>query len=1053
MALGKHICKHIVYLVAMSCMSIMLHAQDTKSPVRKVEGTVNSEKDGAVIPGASIRVKGSKKGTTSDENGKFHLVVRPGDTLVVTAVGFAKLETPCNKDVLPALRLLSASKDMNEIVVVGYGNERKRNITGSITSISGAELNKAADISFDNAINGKAAGVNVLSSSGVPGSATAITIRGLSTLNPDGNQPLIVIDGMPVYGSGKNTNTSSFRNSTTATASFGGVNVSNNLTPEQSFENNPLASLNPADIESIEILKDAYATSIYGSRGSAGVILITTKKGNKGKTSFNVRYTAGAVQPIGKYSLLDGPQYNDIYTTYYKELGANKIFNSPYNTNWQDEVTRTAFTQQADVSMAGGTDKAQFFISGSYTDQPSYVINNDYKRYTGRVNVNYQASKAISLGVNMSMNYSANSSMNAPAIYRAAITKAPNLPVKDSSGNYYYGIGTNPYGKLDANPVADANLNTNTLNVSDALGNIFLQYKPYAWLSLRSEFGTQFTSSNAYTRRVKLPSGFGDDAVQSTANNRKIVVNNTINFLKTFSGNHYINAIVGQSYEQSNESTTGIGGYGFFNDNIKSITAANRRYVSSALNQKWALVSYFARANYEFENKYLAGITYRIDGSSRFASNNRYVGFPSFSAGWRISQESFLKDVKWITDLKVRGSLGYSGNNSTTSYYGSQGQYVINSDNITYAGTPILQMAQPDNPNLKWERTRSVDIGLDATLFDSRLTVVFDYYQRRIKDMILSSAIPLYQGWTSQPQNIGDMMNKGLELTITSDIIRRKNFSWALNFNISRNTNKIVKLNFGGEEVGLANDAYKYMKEGEPAAQFFLYTWQGVDPMTGNPLWNDNKGGVSTIPPASLFAVVNDVNDFRKPYGTSLPDFFGGLGNTFTYKNWELNAFLSFSYGGKMINGAKATLLTYATADAANLGTDILDHWLVPGHTTDIPKLANASITTSPGSASSTMDFTTSRTISRFLEDASYLRLRTLSLAYNVRTEKLMRATKNTVRTVQIFARASNLFTLTKYTGLDPEVNAFGSSALQSGYDEITMPQNKMYQVGFNVGL
>jgi hypothetical protein len=223
--------------------------------------------------------------------------------------------------------------------------------------------------------------------------------------------------------------------------------------------------------------------------------------------------------------------------------------------------------------------------------------------------------------------------------------------------------------------------------------------------------------------------------------------------------------------------------------------------------------------------------------------------------------------------------------------------------------------------------------------------------------------------------------------------------------------------------------------------------------MTGNPLWNDNKGGVSPIPPASLFAVVDDVNNFRKPYGTSLPDFFGGLGNTFTYKNWELNAFLSFSYGGKMINGAKATLLTYATADAANLSTDILDHWLVPGHVTAIPKLANASITTSPGSASSTMDFTTSRTISRFLEDASYLRLRTLSLAYNVKPEKLLRATRNTVRSIQIFASASNLFTLTKYTGLDPEVNAFGSSALQSGYDEITMPQNKMYQLGFNVGL
>lgn len=1022
------------------------------SPAKIIKGVITPPGSASGIPGVSVSVKGTSNGTVTDEKGNFKLLVRPADTLVISAVGFTPLHVACANKEMFALTLVKNQASMNEVVVVGYGNEQKKNITGSIASIGAKELSRSADISFDNAIIGKAAGVNILSSSGVPGSATAITIRGLSTLNPDGNQPLIVIDGIPVYGSGKDLNTRNFSNSTSPLTGFGGTTVSDNLTPNQEFENNPLSSLNPSDIESIEILKDAYATSIYGSRGSAGVILITTKKGNKGKASFNARYVAGTVKPIGKYKLLNGAQYNEVYSEYYKQLGTNQVFKSPYNTDWVDAVTRVALSQQADISMSAGTDKTQFFVSGSYTSQPSYIIKNDYKRYTGRINLTHMASSRLTLGMNMSMNFVDNTAMNAPAIYRDALLKAPNLSIKDDNGNYLYDAGSNPYGDQDVNPVADAMLNTNLLETTDAIGNFYLQYKPVNWLSLRSELGTQFSQIYAYTRRVKRPSGFGDDAVETSSNNKRLVVNNTINFLQTIASVHYINATVGQSYEQSTESSTGIGGYGFFNDQIRSIQAATNKYIKSSLRQKWALVSYFVRANYEFDNKYLAGITYRLDGSSRFGSNNRYVGFPSVSAGWRISQENFLRSVAFINDLKIRGSVGFSGNNNSTSYYGSQGQYVLNDDNLSYAGTPIVEMQQPDNPNLKWERTRSIDVGVDATLWNSRLTVVIDYYQRRIKDMIMTSAIPLYQGWTAQPQNIGDMVNKGLELTVNGELVRRKDFGWSLNFNVSTNSNKILRLNFTEEEVGSASDAFKYFKPGESAGQFYLYDWRGVDPMTGNPLWYDNKGLLSTTPPASLFAVVDDVNDFRRSYGSSLPDYYGGIGNVFTYKNWELNAFFSFSAGGKMINGSRASLLTYSTEKAPNLSEEILQRWLIPGHETVIPKLVNKSITASPGSTSSIRDFTTSRTNSRFLEDASYLRLRTVMLAYSVSPAVLQRLTRNGLRQLQVFARATNLFTITGYSGLDPEVSAFGSSALQSGYDELTMPQNKSIQFGINLG-
>lgn len=1041
------------FLLIAMVMPITLYAQRQQQRETKMNGVVQS-RDGVPIPGATIRIKGTTVSTAADEQGRFTIPINPGDTLIVIALGFAPMERIFTAG-QPLIRLIvqEADQALDQVVVVGYGDERKRNITGSIASISGDEIRKSSAGSFDNAIVGKVAGVDILSSSGVPGSATAITIRGISTLNPDGNQPLIVIDGIPVYGSGRDLNTSTFNPSTTAAIGFGGVSVADNLQPRHDFENNPLANLNPADIESIEILKDAYATAIYGSRGAAGVILITTRRGSGAHPSFNVRYISGVANPIGRYDLLDGVSYGEIYSEYYRQLGRNESFEAVHRTDWQDEVIRNAVTQQVDLSMAAGSDKMRYYLGGSYRSQPSYIIENDYERYTGRINLSYNASEAFSAGSSMSLSYTDNSSLNAASIYRQAILKAPNIPVMNEQGDYNYGRGNNAIGNMDSNPVADARRNSNSLESTQTLASIFAQYRPLSWLTLRSEFGTEMTGGTAFTRRVLRPSGFGNDAVESSSEGKKFVVNNTINLLHAGSGGHYVNAVIGQSFERSTETSRRLGGYGFFSDDINNISAAANRYISSTVKQQWALLSYFSRINYEYNNRYLAGVTYRIDGSSKFSRNRRYVGFPSFSLGWRLSEEVFLHSQQWIDDLKLRGSIGFSGNNSPFSYYGNQGQYTINSSGLTYAGTPILEIRQPDNPNLKWERTESIDIGLDAAFLQSRLTATIDYYQRHIRNMIMSSAIPLYQGWALQPQNIGEMLNSGVELTVEGRPIANANAGWTIRLNVSRNTNKLLKLNFEGEQIGAADDAFKYLREGEPISQFFLYDWVGVDPYTGDPLWSDHENNVSNIPPASLFAVVDDVNDFRKLFGSSLPLFWGGMGNTVRYKDWELDAFFSFSLGGKMINGSRATLLTYTTDEGNNLSQEILDHWKVAGHQTDVPRLANRSVTTSPGSASSVRDFTTARTNSRFLEDASYLRLRTVNLGYRIPTGALRQISAGTVRSLQVFLRGTNLWTLTGYSGIDPEVNAFGSSALQSGYDELTMPQNKMVEFGIQIGL
>ncbi|MFC3196658.1 SusC/RagA family TonB-linked outer membrane protein [Parapedobacter deserti] len=1038
----------LLLLVLMPLYPVLAQRQsDTK-----ISGVVQTQ-DGKPLPGATVRVKGTAVSTAADGFGRFSISAKPGDTLLVFTIGFAPLEKLCTPQPLLRLVMREEEQALDQVVVVGYGDERRRNITGSIASISHKEITKSSALSFDNAIVGKVAGVDVLSSSGQPGSATAITIRGISTLNPDGSQPLIVIDGIPVYGSGRDMNASTFTPSTTPASGFGGTTVADNLQTRNDFENNPLAHLNPNDIESIEVLKDAYATAIYGSRGAAGVILITTRKGTRATPSFQVRYVTGAAKPVGNHALLSGAEYGALYTEYYRQLGRGETFAADHATDWVEEVMRTAFTQQIDLSMAAGSDKMQYYLSGSYRSQPAYIINNDYERYTGRMNLTYNASDAFTVGSNVSVSHTDNTALNAASIYRQAILKAPNVPVIDENGQYVYGRGSNPIGNMDSNPVADAVLNTNALENVQTLGSLYAQYRPVKWLTFRSEFGTELTGSTAFTRRVKRPSGFGDDAVESTAQNRKVVMNNTVNVLYGGNSRHYINAVLGQSFERSTENSRTIGGYGFFSDEINNIGAAANRYISRTRKQSWALVSYFSRINYEHDNKYLAGITYRVDGSSKFSRNRRYVGFPSFSLGWRLSEESFLNGYTWIDDLKLRGSIGFSGNNSPFSYYGSQGQYRINSNGLTYAGTPILEMQQPDNPNLKWERTMSIDVGIDATFWNNRLSVTLDYYERRIRNMIITSAIPLYQGWAFQPQNMGDMLNSGVELTVEGHPVRKADFNWAVRFNASHNANKLLRLNFDGEEVGLANDAYKYLKVGEPISQFFLYDWAGVDPYTGDPLWRDHSGNVSHVPPASLFAQVDDVNDFRKVYGTSLPLFWGGMGNTLRYKSWELDVFFSFSVGGKMINGSRATLLTYATDDANNLSREILNYWKITGDETDVPRLANRSITTSPGSASSVRDFTTGRTNSRFLEDASYLRMRTVNVGYQLPAAVLQRVPGQAVRSLQLFLRGTNLFTLTGYSGVDPEVNAFGSSALQSGYDELNMPQNKLVELGINIGL
>ncbi|MBJ6367280.1 SusC/RagA family TonB-linked outer membrane protein [Snuella sedimenti] len=1014
----------------------------------EVQGTVIAEEDNQPVLGVTVLVKGTTKGVATDFDGKFTIALNVGDILIFSSLGFETKELEITEKKALKVYLKSSIEALELITVVGYGVQEKRDLTGAIGTIKAKDLDKTIP-SFDNALAGKIAGVQVISSSGAPGSATAITIRGITSLNANSNNPLIVIDGVPVYGTNRSNNTVGFERSSILASGFGGTFVASTLENKSEFERNPLAMLNMNDIESIEVLKDAYATAIYGSRGAAGVILITTKNGTSKKPRISLNYTTTFNDPIDTPSLLSASQYSNFYNLYTE--GNNYPLEA--ETNWLDSVLQTGITSNVNISVSAGDDKLKYFVSASYLNQEAYIVNQDYKKYSFRGNADYKLTNTLKLGLNGTISYTDNAALNAQSIYRNAVLKGPNLAAKNDDGSYKFGFSPNLNGLRD-NPLAQAYKDRNYVKDDRVIGNVYLEYKPFRWLTLKSEMGIDVLNSKSYSRLISRPVDLeGGSATQTKRNNKKFVVNNTASIVKVFNNIHSINSVIGQSFETSREESASIFGGDFASDHILDIYQAGRVGGNpEPIIREWALFSVFGRLNYQYDHKYLAGVTYRVDGSSRFSKNNRYVGFPSFSLGWRASEEAFLENVNWLDQLKFRGSIGFSGIDGTSGYYGDQGQYELlragDRRLLYYLDSEILQVVQPNNPNLKWERTKTIDLGLDLDLFGEKVSLTVDYYYKKISNLLYASAVPWYQGYAIQQQNIGDMENRGFEVNLSTENIANTNFSWVTNFNISRNTNKILKLNFEGSDTGGAALGYKYFAEGQPAGQFFLYDWAGVNPLTGNPLWNYPDGTQSEVHPASRFSPIrNNPHVARKPMGDALPDFFGGLTNTFRYKNWKLEAFFSFSYGSQLYNGTKALQYTYSTQEANNLSPDILDYWKIAGHRTDIPSINNASIEDT--GFGSRVDYISGRDSDRFLEDGSYIRLKNISLTYNVPKSFLE---NNFLKSASIFIQGNNLLTFTKYSGLDPEVSAFGSSALLSGYDELTLPQSKSYSIGVNIG-
>ncbi len=1030
-------------MIRKTLFSLLLAALLTVGQSAMAQRTVTGrvvDMQGEPIELVTVNVVGTTRAVSTNENGIYTIPAATGDTLAFHFVGFDRktVVVGSSRNRYDVMLNENGKMRISELVVTGYSKQERRDLTGSVSSVQLDD--KVSFQTVDQMLQGKAPGVYMSTSSGALGSANVLTIRGISSIMGD-NNPLYVIDGVPIYGTDRDANLTNTSGGAIPATQMGGTqtgggSLNNNVALKYSFEKNPLASLNPDDIESIEILKDAFATAIYGSRGASGVILITTKKGRSERPQVNVSYTLGLDRTMGKLDLLTGDEYAELYSNFY--LGSN--FPKWKNTDWLDAVTRTAVSHNASAAISGGRENTTYYLSLAYQDNESYVINNDMQRFSARLNLNTKLSRKLELGITASLAKLDNNAMQATDIYANAIKKASNLPIYDDDGNYYYGYQPNAKGYSEAyNPVAQAYINDNTTEDTRVMGNAYLEWKPLDWLTWKTEIGMDMYNSFTNVRKGELPEHItgvaGNQAQESTRMNFKPVINNTLNISKVL-GEHFLQGVMGQSYEHSRERMNAVMGSNFFSPDLVGVGAAQTTRVISANAQESAIASMFARMNYQYKFRYMLGLTYRLDGSSRYNKNHRYLSTPSASLGWRMSNEPFFRRaLPFVDEAKLRGSFGLSSKDGNNSYYGAQAVYALHTQ-TTFGGYNYLTMSQPANNNLRWERTYTWDAGLDLEMFNSRIRITLDYYYKKTTNMLFSSDLPIYTGYTKENQNIADMQNVGIDFQIISQNIVQPNFMWQTILNLSRSTNKILKLNFEGNQLDQANSSFKYYEEGKAVAQWYLHEWAGVDPETGDPLWRYKDGTLSKVPPASN-DYTSQANKFVK--GTAMPTFYGSLTNSFQYHDFEIDFMFTFAVGCHMMNSTRATMLTYAQESANNLSREMLNMWQLPGQKTDIPRLHNASIIGS-------YDYTTAITTTRFLENNSYLRLKTLTLGYNL--PRWLLAKWQFVKNLKVYATLTNLLTFTGYSGLDPEVSAFGSSATAAGYDNSTMPQSRSYQFG-----
>jgi TonB-linked SusC/RagA family outer membrane protein len=943
-----------------------------------VSGTVTSATDNLPMPGVTVQVKGSQKGTITDINGSFKLEVASNATLVFTFIGMKLQEIPVDGRKTINVGMEEERVDLGEVVVVGYSTTSKKLISGSVGTVNESELKNIPMRTIDGVLQGKAAGVSINQNSGTPGGQNSIKMRGGSSINAS-NQPLIVIDGVP-----------------TITGSFGQIGYSGQ-------EIDAMSDLNPNDIESFTILKDASATAIYGARASNGVILITTKKGDTQKTSVNLNTSYGwQTMPAERIpDLMNAAQWNEFKGTDVQGI----------DTDWMKEITQVAPTSNTELSVSSGNDKTRLFISGSYYGQDGTVRSTSFDRYSGRINVDHKLLPELTIGGGVSMTYSKNYRVEGDQTLYGPLPNALSIPaiypVYNEDGTYNE---EGPY----ANPIAIINETVNVAYTNRNNGNIYLEYKCRNGFTFTSKWGADIYNLREHeydpitTAQGLKYNGLGIEGTSYVSN---LVGSNVLQYVKSIDKTHNFEALAGISFEKYARRTTYIEATNFPNEDFQYITSAATIRAASAYALDRGMTSYFGQFKYNYMYKYIFTLTARADGSSKFGENNRFGYFPAGSFAWRLSEESFMKSITAISDLKLRASIGLTGNDGISDF-ASLGLYDGGYNYNQQAGIAPTQLP---NPDLKWETTLQTGFGFDLGMFDDRISLIADVYYNRTSDLLLERPLTLSSGFTTITANIGEMENKGVELVLNTENLKG-DLSWTTSFNFSANRNKVLKM-YNGQPITDQGRGNNWVMEDEPIGVFVGYVCLGVDPTTGNLVYEDlnDDGSITT--------------DDRKIIGNPNPDFTLGLTNTFGYKGFDFSFFLHSIYGNDIFNGTR--IYIEGPTDLDNQTTNVLRRWQKPGDITDIPRIGD--------------DLKSSR----FIENGSFLRIKNVTFGYTLPKDLLK---KIYMKSARIYVSGQNLYTFTTYSGMDPEVNYASTDNIIMGTDFFTYPQSRTLLVGLNIG-
>jgi TonB-linked SusC/RagA family outer membrane protein len=987
----------------------------------EVAGIVTDD-TGLGLPGVNILIKGTQNGTTSDNEGRYKIAVAdPNATLVFSFVGYLSQEVPVGSRSSIDISLKADDKTLNEIVVVGYGIVKKRDLTGSVVSIGAAELREQPVSSFNQALQGRVAGVQVTNSSNAPGGGITIRVRGGNSISAS-NDPLYVIDGFPV---------------TSPDPASGAGNSA-------SFPN-PLASINPNDIESIEILKDASATAIYGSRGANGVVLVTTKRGREGQVNIDFDAYYGVQKITKMLDLVTAEEHTGSKNEQLRNLNFAERYGDPngayprkpseygIGTNWQKEIYRTAPIQNYQLSFSGGTDKIRYVVSGNYFNQDGIVITSNFKRYTSRINLDAKVSNRLKIGTNFTVTRSYNNSVNEvgqTGVVGLAVRASPASPVFDANGNYQLlNVGSGSGFNSVANPVAVARTTTNLLITDRILGNMFGDLTIGGGLSARISVGADVMNTRRnifYTPQTLIGSTVNGYGSNGTSNNLNLLNENILTYSKKLDA-HAFDVLAGVTFQSNREERTYSEAQDFpsYTLGANNIGLANKPLPSRGSLAKWGLNSYLGRVNYRLMDRYLFTLTGRIDGSSRFGLNNKYGFFPSGAFAWRVTDEDFMKTVKAVSELKLRVSYGITGNDGI-GLYNSLSQYTTT--RTVFGDKEVLanQASRIANPDLRWEKTAQFDIGFDLGLISNRILLTGDYYIKTTTDLLLAVELPSTTGFTSVTRNIGSLQNKGFELGINTVNLDGA-LKWKTTGNLSLNRNKVIKLN-NADQFLVGNSI---VKVGESVGSFYGNVFEGIWQTTEEIKAAGNLARAGDLPGAIHYkdvngdGVFNEASD-RQILGKGLPQYIFGLTNSFSFKGFDLSVFFQGVQGNSILNATRKSMEQSDPSDNL-LKTVINGAWRADRPSNTLPSIRQ---------------WRSTNTDSFYIEDGSFVRLKNISLGYvlPVKTSWFKRA--------RVYVSAQNLATFTKYRGYDPEVNSDFSSNTQYGLDNYSYPAARTFTLG-----